>query len=148
MDATELCYMPATELGVAIRSRRVSPVEVVDAILARIERLNPTLNAYCTITAAEARAAAKEAEAAVMRSDTLGMLHGIPVSIKDLIATKGVRTTPPSENMELRRQRNPAVTLNPSKANSSLICPWETNGTSRLPLTTRPLPCTVTSCSQ
>ncbi|MGH8068225.1 MAG: amidase [Candidatus Entotheonellia bacterium] len=93
MDATELCYMPATELGVAIRSRRVSPVEVVDAVLARIERLNPTLNAYCTITAAAARAAAKEAEAAVMRGDTLGMLHGIPVSIKDLIATKGVRTT-------------------------------------------------------
>jgi aspartyl-tRNA(Asn)/glutamyl-tRNA(Gln) amidotransferase subunit A len=93
MDATELCYMPATELGAAIRSRRVSPVEVVDAVLARIERLNPRLNAYCTVTAAAARAAAKEAEAAVMRGDTLGMLHGIPVSIKDLIATKGVRTT-------------------------------------------------------
>src|SRR5919199_5085757 len=67
MDAIELCYMPAMELGVAIRSKKVSPVEVVDAVLARIERLNPTLNAYCTLTAAAARAAAKEAEAAVMR---------------------------------------------------------------------------------
>jgi aspartyl-tRNA(Asn)/glutamyl-tRNA(Gln) amidotransferase subunit A len=93
MDATELCYLPALELGEAIRAKKVSSVEVVDAVLARIERLNPTLNAYCTITAAAARAAAKEAEAAVMRGDTLGSLHGIPVSIKDLLATKGVRTT-------------------------------------------------------
>ena len=93
MDAIELCYMPALELGEAIRAKKVSPVEVVDAVLARIERLNPMLNAYCTVTAAAARAAAKEAEAAVMRGDALGGLHGIPVSIKDLVATKGVRTT-------------------------------------------------------
>ena len=72
MDAIELCYMPALELGAAIRAKKVSPVEVVDAVLARIERLNPTLNAYCTVTAAAARAAAKEAEAAVMRGDCPG----------------------------------------------------------------------------
>jgi aspartyl-tRNA(Asn)/glutamyl-tRNA(Gln) amidotransferase subunit A len=93
MDATELCYMPATELGAAIRSKKVSPVEVMDAVLARIERLNPRLNAYCTVTDGAARTAAKEAEAAVMRGDSLGPLHGIPLSVKDLIATKGVRTT-------------------------------------------------------
>jgi aspartyl-tRNA(Asn)/glutamyl-tRNA(Gln) amidotransferase subunit A len=93
MDAIDLCYMPALELGEAIRAKKVSPVEVVDAVLARIERLNPMLNAYCTVTAAAARAAAKEAEAVVMRRDALGTLHGIPVSIKDLVATKGVRTT-------------------------------------------------------
>jgi aspartyl-tRNA(Asn)/glutamyl-tRNA(Gln) amidotransferase subunit A len=93
MEATELCYLPALELGEAIRAKKVSPVEVVDAVLARIERLNPSLNAYCTVTAASARAAAKEAEAAVMRGDALGSLHGIPVSIKDLVATQGVRTT-------------------------------------------------------
>jgi aspartyl-tRNA(Asn)/glutamyl-tRNA(Gln) amidotransferase subunit A len=93
MDAIDLCYLPAVELGVAIRAKEVSPVDVVDAVLARIERLNPRLNAYCTVTAAAARAAAKEAEAAVMRGDTLGTLHGVPVSIKDLIATQGVRTT-------------------------------------------------------
>lgn len=100
MEATEICYLPATELGEAIRSKKVSPVEVVDAILARIERYNPRLNAYCTVTAAAARAAAKEAEAAVMRGDTLGALHGIPVSIKDLVATKGVRTTQGSKLYE------------------------------------------------
>jgi aspartyl-tRNA(Asn)/glutamyl-tRNA(Gln) amidotransferase subunit A len=93
MEAIELCYMPAMELELAIRSKKVSPVEVVDAMLARIERLNPRLNAYCTVTATAARAAAKEAETAVLRGDALGMLHGIPVSIKDLVATQGVRTT-------------------------------------------------------
>jgi aspartyl-tRNA(Asn)/glutamyl-tRNA(Gln) amidotransferase subunit A len=93
MDTIDLCYLPALELREAIRSKQVSPVEVVDAVLARIERLNPTLNAYCTVTAAGAQGAAKEAEAAVMRGDPLGTLHGIPVSIKDLVATKGVRTT-------------------------------------------------------
>ena len=93
MDTIDLCYLPALELREVIRSKQVSPVEVVDAVLARIERLNPTLNAYCTVTAAAARGAAKDAEAAVMRGDPLGTLHGIPVSIKDLVATKGVRTT-------------------------------------------------------
>jgi aspartyl-tRNA(Asn)/glutamyl-tRNA(Gln) amidotransferase subunit A len=93
MDAIELCYLPALELSTAIRSKQLSPVEVVDAVLARIEQLNPRLNAYCTVTAAAARAAAKEAEAAVMRGEAVGPLHGIPVSIKDLVVTQGVRTT-------------------------------------------------------
>jgi len=93
MEAVELCYLPATQLVAAIRAKKVSPVEVVDAVLARIERLNPTLNAYCTLTVEAARSAAKEAEAAVMRGEVLGTLHGVPVSIKDLVATKGVRTT-------------------------------------------------------
>ncbi|MBI3988932.1 MAG: amidase [candidate division NC10 bacterium] len=93
MPTDDLCYMPATEMAQAIRAKRVSPVEVIDAILARIERLNPGLNAYCTVTAEAARKAAREAEAAVLRGDPLGPLHGVPVSIKDLIITKGVRTT-------------------------------------------------------
>ncbi len=93
MDSAELCYMPATEMAAAIRTKRLSPVEVVDAVLARIDRLNPQLNAYCTVTHDAARAAARTAEAAVMRGDALGILHGVPVSIKDLVMTKGVRTT-------------------------------------------------------
>ena len=93
MNAVELCYMPATELVAAIKTKQVSPVEVVEVVLARIERLNPQLNAYCTVAAEAARTAAKDAEVAVMRGDTLGALHGVPVSIKDLVTTKGVRTT-------------------------------------------------------
>src|SRR5438132_10220471 len=93
MDAAEVCYLPAVEMAAAIRSKKLSPVEVVDAVLARLDRLNPTLNAYCTVTGVAARASAREAEAAVMRGGPLGNLHGIPVSIKDLVMTKGVRTT-------------------------------------------------------
>jgi aspartyl-tRNA(Asn)/glutamyl-tRNA(Gln) amidotransferase subunit A len=92
MSATDLCYMPATELAAAIRTKKVSPVEVIDAVLARIDQLNPQLNAFCLVTAEEARQAAQAAEQAVMRGETLGPLHGVPVSIKDLVITKGIRT--------------------------------------------------------
>jgi aspartyl-tRNA(Asn)/glutamyl-tRNA(Gln) amidotransferase subunit A len=88
----DLCYMPATDLAAAIRTKQVSPVEVVDTILARIEQLNPRLNAFCLVTADAARQAAQAAEQAMMRGEALGPLHGVPVSIKDLVLTKGVRT--------------------------------------------------------
>jgi aspartyl-tRNA(Asn)/glutamyl-tRNA(Gln) amidotransferase subunit A len=93
MNELELCNCPATELAQDIATKRLSPVEIVDAFLVRIERLNPTLNAYCTVTADQARAAARRAEEAVMRGEALGPLHGVPVSIKDLILTQGVQTT-------------------------------------------------------
>ena len=93
MDVTELCYAPATQLAAAIRAKEISPVEVTEAVLARIERLNPRLNAYCTLTPELARTTARAAEAAVMRGDALGPLHGVPYSLKDLTPTKGIRTT-------------------------------------------------------
>ena len=93
MDATELCYTPATKLAAAIRAKEISPVEVTAAVLTRIERLNPTLNAYCTVTAELARTTARAAEAAVMRGGCPGPLHGVPYSLKDLTPTKGIRTT-------------------------------------------------------
>ncbi len=89
----DLCFMPAAELATEIRTKRVSPVEVVDAVLARIDRVNPIVNAFCTVVADQARDAARVAESAVMRSAPLGPLHGIPVSIKDITLTKGIRTT-------------------------------------------------------
>jgi amidase len=76
-----------------IRSKAVSPVEVLDAHLAVIERVNPKLNAIVTLVADRARAGARAAEAAVMRGDTLGSLHGLPVAIKDVTLTAGIRTT-------------------------------------------------------
>lgn len=88
----DLCFMPATALAVAIRAKRVSPVEVVNAIYARIHQINPRINAFCTLTEDQAHRTAKEAEAAVMRGDRLGALHGVPVSIKDVFLTRGVRT--------------------------------------------------------
>src|SRR2546428_12940069 len=74
--------------------RRVSPVEVVAAVLARIEKFNPRLNAFVTVTDAAARREAKAAERALGKRDArLGPLHGVPFSGKDLVNTKGVRTT-------------------------------------------------------
>jgi len=94
MAADDLCWRSATELAALIRRRKVSPVEVVDAVLDRIDRLNPRLNAYVLVTAERARREAKAAERAVMRKKaSLGPLHGVPFSVKDLVITKGVRTT-------------------------------------------------------
>src|SRR3984893_16974747 len=83
----------AVELASMIASRAVSPVEVLDAHLATIARVNPKLNAIVTLVADAARAVAKDAEATVMRGDTLGALHGLPVAIKDVTPTAGIRTT-------------------------------------------------------
>ncbi len=76
-----------------IARREVSPVEVAEVFLERIERLDGSLNSYLTVTPESALDAAREAESAVMRGDELGPLHGVPVSIKDLEMTAGVRTT-------------------------------------------------------
>jgi aspartyl-tRNA(Asn)/glutamyl-tRNA(Gln) amidotransferase subunit A len=92
MDSTDLCYTPATELARLIRTRALSPVEVTRAVLERIERVNPSLNAFCTITADLALDTARAAEHAVMQGGALGPLHGVPYSVKDLNFTKGVRT--------------------------------------------------------
>lgn len=85
--------LSATELADRIRRRRVSPVEVIDDVLARIARLNPRLNAYLAVFEEEARAAARRAEQAVMARRRLGALHGVPLSIKDLVRTVEGPTT-------------------------------------------------------
>ncbi len=89
---TDLCTESVTGLAQLIRERKVSPVEVVEGCLRRIERLNPKLNAIVTI-APDVMEMARKAEAAVMRGDTTGPLHGVPVTIKDTIETAGLRTT-------------------------------------------------------
>src|SRR5205807_8169530 len=89
----DLAFTSAAELARLIAGRQVSPVEAIEAVLDRIEKTQPTLNAFITVCADEARAAAKEAEAAVMRGDALGPLHGVPFAVKDLVNTAGLRTT-------------------------------------------------------
>src|SRR5437763_2214357 len=93
IDASDLCFTPATELGRLIDARELSPVELVDAVLRRIERLNPVLNAYLTVAADPAREQARAAEGRALRGERRGPLDGIPYSIKDLEPTAGVRTT-------------------------------------------------------
>src|SRR5216117_819975 len=94
MADVNLSWLPATELAALIRRKKVSPVEVVDAVLDRVARINPRLNAFVTLTEEPARRDAKAAERAVgKRSAKLGPLHGVPFSVKDLVITRGVRTT-------------------------------------------------------
>ncbi len=90
---TEPCDLPATELRRLVGARALSPVEVLESCLARIARVNPAVNAVVTLDTDRARAAAREAEAAVTRGDALGPLHGLPVAIKDTEDTAGLRTT-------------------------------------------------------
>lgn len=93
MNDRTLAFTPAWKQHDMIRAREVSPVELVELYLRRIDSLNPQLNAYLTVVGDMAIGWAKEAEAAVMRGDDLAPLHGVPISIKDLNATKGIRTT-------------------------------------------------------
>jgi len=88
----DICFSDATELARLIRTQTLSPVEVTRAYLNRIEAVNPKINAVVTLVADGALAAAKVAEAAVMRGDALGPLHGVPFSIKDSIDTAGIPT--------------------------------------------------------
>ncbi|MDT4952188.1 MAG: amidase [Acidobacteriota bacterium] len=88
----ELVKLSAIKLAALMRARRVSPVEVVEAHLRRIERLNPQLNAIVTLNP-DALEQAREAEAAMMRGEEVGLLHGVPLTIKDTIETKGLKTT-------------------------------------------------------
>jgi aspartyl-tRNA(Asn)/glutamyl-tRNA(Gln) amidotransferase subunit A len=88
----ELCYLDATELARRIRARDVSPVEVTRAHLERIAAVNPAINAIVTPND-RALDEARDAEAALMRGELRGPLHGVPVTIKDCFDTAGMRTT-------------------------------------------------------
>ena len=92
-----LAFTPASELAELIANKQVSPVEIAQLYFDRIERLDSQLNSYLTLTQDEAMRVAKNAEEAVIRGDELGPLHGVPISIKDLQMTRGVRTTAPSK---------------------------------------------------
>ena len=93
MDSLDLCYMSAGDLSRLIQAKKVSPVEIVDAHLARIDVTEPLLNSFITLLPEEARAAAQKAESEIQRGNYRGPMHGIPVGLKDLFNTAGVRTT-------------------------------------------------------
>jgi amidase len=90
----DICFVPASELVRLYRARKTSPLEVMQAVLARIDAVNPAVNAYVTVARESALAAARRATRGLGRKGApLPPLHGVPVSIKDLTATKGIRTT-------------------------------------------------------
>jgi len=93
MDNAELCYTSATDLTKMIKSREISPREITMGVLERIEAVNPKINAFCTVASEQALKAAENAEVAVMKGEKPGPLLGVPISMKDLTQTKGIRTT-------------------------------------------------------
>lgn len=93
VTAEDTDYMSATTLAALIRNGELSPVDVVDATLARVEEREDEINAFVTVTGKRAREAAKEAERAVENGEELGPLHGVPIGVKDLQAVAGVRWT-------------------------------------------------------
>ncbi len=97
---SDLHYKSIRELAALYRKRSVSPVEVTEAFLQRIARCQPEALAYITVTEDRARADAKAAEAALAGGNDLGVLHGIPVALKDLCDTAGIRTTSGSKGRE------------------------------------------------
>ncbi|MFQ6059577.1 MAG: amidase family protein, partial [Anaerolineae bacterium] len=97
MPDTELCIIGLEELSSLLRDRRVSPVEVTQAYLKHIDVLDETLNTYITVMADQALADARHCEGEILRGDYRGPLHGVPVALKDLYDTAGVRTTAASK---------------------------------------------------
>ena len=88
--SSEICRMDAVALAAHVRARRLSPVEVIDAVLDRMERLEPALHAFCTPAPELARREARELQARIAAGEEVGALAGVPLSIKDLILTRGM----------------------------------------------------------
>lgn len=105
----DLTRLPASTLRDHIAARKVSPVELMKAVLERAEKLQPVLNCFITLVPEEAMKAAREAEEAVMQGTPLGLLHGIPYAVKDLVNTAGVRTTFGSRLFEQNVPKEDAV---------------------------------------
>jgi len=90
MSIDPICYTSAATLARLIATREISPVAVTDVVLARAATVNPALNIFAREMTEQARADARAAEAAVMRGDKLGPLHGVPITIKDNVAIAGL----------------------------------------------------------
>src|SRR6266852_5227225 len=114
MASSEILFRPVSELGPLLKARKLSPVELVRAFLDRIEAINPKVNAFITVTGEQALAQARRAEQEIAAGRYRGPLHGVPYAPKDLLATKGIRTT------------------NGSKVTSTWIPDYESTVTARL----------------
>src|SRR5690349_20116908 len=92
-NASSICYMSAVEMARMIRAKKLSAREALAAHLQQIERVNPKVNAIVTLVAEMATAAAAKADEMQAHNSPLGPLHGLPVAHKDLLETRGIRTT-------------------------------------------------------
>ena len=104
---TDPTYQPAHQLAAEIAARRLSPVDIVEAFLARIARLDGKLHAYIDVYGDDARLAAEAADKAIRSGHSVGPLHGVPIALKDLIDLEGRVTT--GGSMAWRDRRSPAT---------------------------------------
>jgi len=121
MNKEEICFMSACDMADAIRNQELTSEEITETIIERIEKINPIINAYCTPTFDLAREMAIKADDKVKKGEKMGLLHGIPVSIKDETDTKGIRTTygsklfenniPRKDEAIVRRLRNAGAVI-------------------------------------
>ena len=93
MSDTGIAFKSVAELSLLIESKQVSPVEVTEAYLTRIDELDFKFNSYLTVCRKEVLEQARDAEAAIIKGGYLGPMHGIPVGVKDQLWTQGIRTT-------------------------------------------------------
>lgn len=93
MNKEDICFMPAWEMAEKIKTQELSSEEITEIIIERIEKINPIINAFCTTTFDLARDLSKKADQSVKNGEKLGLLQGIPTSIKDNVDVKGIRAT-------------------------------------------------------
>jgi amidase len=117
----DLCFTPATQLVRLFRARKASPLEVMQAVLARIDAVNPQLNACVTVARESALGAARAATAKLKRGAVVPPLHGVPVTIKDLTPTKGMRTTWGSKIYEHHVPADDALIVERLKAAGAIV---------------------------
>jgi amidase len=144
---SDLAFRSATELAALIRAKEVSPVELVETYLGRIEKLDDQLNSYVTVAGDQALESARRAEEAVASGDELPPVHGVPISIKDLQETAGIRTTlstkaladyvPDEDENAVRRIREAGFIIlgktNTSEFGSVPVAESQLNGITRNP---------------
>ncbi|MFW9825284.1 MAG: amidase [Candidatus Thorarchaeota archaeon] len=111
MNKEDICFMPAWQMKEKVASQEISSQEITEFIIERIEKINPIVNAYCTTTFDLAREMAKDADERVKKKEKLPNLNGIPTSIKDLMAVKGVRTTQGSRIFENNIAERDSITV-------------------------------------
>lgn len=110
-DPSELCFLTISQAGPLIRDRQLSPVELVQAFLDRIDKVDSQLRSFVTLLPEQAMAQARNAEKEIIRGNYRGPLHGIPIGLKDLYDTKGIRTTAMSRVNPERIPKEDATTV-------------------------------------
>jgi aspartyl-tRNA(Asn)/glutamyl-tRNA(Gln) amidotransferase subunit A len=121
MNADDLCFLSIAQLSEQIQKREISPVEVTQTYLNRIHTLDAKLNSYLTVTAELALQEAQAAEAQIQKGNYFGPLHGVPLAHKDIIATKGIKTTCASKVLRDAVPDHDATTIERLRAAGSVL---------------------------